>query len=155
MRHHSDLLEINGNKKPSCCWDGRLMAPYQYYRLSQSWPWNDHLKLSRGQRSRCTFINLAMVNIFVYRPPGLGATVETICATFTFVTWKTPLKVSRGRRSRCNFINWAMVNIFVYRHPEARSSRWDDRGLCATFTFVTWKNPLKSQPRSKVKVYFY
>ncbi len=27
--------------------------------------------------------------------------------------------------------------------------------ICATFTFVTWKNPLKGQPRSKVKVYFY
>jgi len=35
---------------------------------------------------------MAMVNIFVYRHPGLGATVEMICANFTFVTWKNPLK---------------------------------------------------------------
>jgi len=26
--------------------------------------------------------------------PGLGATVEMICATFAFVTWKNPLKVN-------------------------------------------------------------
>ena len=56
-------------KTPSCCWDGRLMAPYQSYRLSLSWPWNDPLKVNRGQRSRCTCLNWAMVNIFVYRRP--------------------------------------------------------------------------------------
>ena len=33
-----------------------------------------------------------MVNIFVYRHPGLGATVQKIYATFTFVTWEKPLK---------------------------------------------------------------
>ena len=55
--------------------------------------------------------------------PGLGATVEMICATFTFVTWKTPLKVNRGQRSTCALIDWATVNIFVYRHPGPRSNR--------------------------------
>ncbi len=83
---------------------------------------------------------------------GLGATVEMICATFTFVTWKTPLKVNRGQRSRYTFINWAIVNIFVYRHPGLGATV---EMIRATFTFVTWKNPLKGQPRSKVKVYFY
>ena len=91
-------------KKPSCCWDRRLMAPYQYYRLSQSWPWNDPLKLNRGQRSRCTFIH------------------------------------------------WATVNIFVYRYPGRRSSRWEDM---RHFHFHDLVKPLKGQPRSKVKVYFY
>ncbi len=33
-----------------------------------------------------------MVNIFGSRHPGLGATVEMTCATFTFVTWKNLLK---------------------------------------------------------------
>ncbi len=102
--------------------------------------WNDTVKVNRGQRSRCIFINWTMVNIFVSGTPGLRATVEMICATFTFVTWKNPLKVNRGQRSRCNFINWAMVNIFVYRHPGPGATV---EMICATFTFVTWKNPLK------------
>ncbi len=54
--------------------------------------------------------------------PGLGAAVEKICATFTFVTWENPLKINGGQRSRCVF-NWALVNIFVYRHPRPRSNR--------------------------------
>jgi len=72
--------------------------------------------------------------------PGLGATVEMICTTFTFVTWKNPLKVNRGQRSRCNFINWAMVNIFVYRHPGLGATV---EMICATVTFVTWKTHFK------------
>ena len=84
--------------------------------------------------------------------PRLGAAVEKICATFTFMTWEKPLKVNRGKRSRYSFINWAMVNIFLYRHPGLGAAV---KKICATFTFVTWEKPLKGQPRSKVKVHFY
>jgi hypothetical protein len=66
----SENSSLSINKKPSCCWDDRLMAPNQTSRFSLSWPWDDPLKHNRGQRSRCIFINWAMVNKFFYRHPG-------------------------------------------------------------------------------------
>jgi hypothetical protein len=48
-----------------------LGAPLRRYAsLSLSLPEKTRLKVNRGQRSRCVFINWAMVNIFVYRQPG-------------------------------------------------------------------------------------
>ena len=55
---------------------------------------------------------------------GLGATVEKICAIFTFVTWKkTPYRSTEIKGQGVFFINWAIVNIFVYRHPGPRNNR--------------------------------
>jgi len=128
------------NKKPSCCW------------MADSWPHiniidfrNRDLKwpLRTQPRSKVIGVILLIGHRWTYLcigTPGLGATVEMICTTFTFVTWKNPLKVNRGQRSRCNFITCAMVNIFVYRHPGPRSTV---EMICTTFTFVKWKNPLK------------
>ncbi len=42
--------------------------------------------------------------------------------------------------------------MYIDRHPGLGATV---EMICATFTFVTWKNPLNGQPRSTVKVYVY
>jgi hypothetical protein len=83
--------------------------------------------------------------------PGLGAAVEKICATFTFVTLEKPLKGqprSKLGKSAVLLIGqrWAYFSIGTPGLGAAVGK------ICATFTFVTWGKPLKGQLRSKVKV---
>ena len=120
--------------------------------LSLSWPWNYPLKVNRGQRSRCSFINWTMVNLFVYRHPGPRSSRCEDLRQFHF----RDLEMIRSRSSKVKFFCgfWkAHIDFPIVFHSNMRLSH-KVKKISAIFTFVTLKWPLKVNQGQRSKCIF-
>ena len=103
------------DKKPSYCWDGRLMAPNQSYQFSLSWPWNDPFKVVKGQGT-LLLIGQWWTYLSISRDVVLETSVSISRALETEFLWSWSRSWSPDLRSR----SWSWS-------PDSRSWSWSWR----------------------------
>ena len=117
--------------------------------VTLKWP----LKVHQGQRSRCTYINWAKMNIFVYRHPGPRSNRLDDTGHFHF----RDLEMTASRSSEVNFfcgfwkadIDFPIVfhsnHMLISHHEE----------VIGDFHIHDLEMTPEGQSRSKVKMHFY
>ncbi len=92
------------------------ITPWKLSNVKFVYDFESPVNVNQGQRSRCTFVKWAMVNISVYRLHGSGATDKTIRTIFTFVA--LTIEKTSSRSSNVNFLRILKVR---YRLPNSVS----------------------------------
>ena len=118
--------------------------------MTLKWP----AKVNQGQKSRCTFVNWAMVNISVYRHHGPGTTDRTIRPIFTFVT--LTIEMASWRSFKVNFCGFwkSGIDFLLVFHSNLMLISHHQEDICDFHIRDPYMSP-KGQSRSKVNVHFY